>query len=337
MYNPPDMKRFYLIAFLLFVVIAVPAQQTIRDGGIELYKQGKNEEAVSVLEGVVKQKDFESDAEAWACLGLAYFNLADYKKSRKALEKAVRLQPQSSVYNANLAYLYLSMRQVNKAQRAAQEALRLDPANVTAYYIIGTAGLWEGDLQEASSAAEKLLTFDSEFPQAYLLRSDVLMAQLGRRVAGGSTIRDEIELLRQNVDQLEIGLQKSQKRAGAQLLEESLEAARAFYAYFSKERPVKSDASLDPEPGVTPVRIISKPKASYTDNARAAGVSGSVRLVLLLGANGRILHILKLKGLGYGLDEQAIRAAKQIKFEPKMKDGKPVSTVITLEYGFQIY
>lgn len=42
-------------------------------------------------------------------------------------------------------------------------------------------------------------------------------------------------------------------------------------------------------------------------------------------------------GLGYGLDELAFKAARRIVFQPKMKDGKPVSTVVTLEYGFSIY
>jgi TonB family protein len=324
-----------LIACLLLLILAVPAQQTSRDRGIELYKQGNKAEAVSVLASALKLEDFKSDAEAWNYLGLAYFDLADYKQSRKALEKAVKLQPQSSVYNANLAYVYMSTRQTDKAQRSAEQALRLDPANITAHYTIGTAALWEGDLDGARSAAEKILALDPGFPQAYLLKSDVLMAQLGKRVASGSTIRGEIDLLKQNVELLESGLQRSQNRPGMQLLEESLEAARAFHAHFARDRSV--DPGVSPEPGVTPLRLISKPKATYTDNARSAGVSGSVRLVLLMGANGRILHILKLKGLGYGLDEQAIRAAKQIRFEPKMKDGKPVTTVITLEYGFQVY
>ncbi|MEJ7849191.1 MAG: energy transducer TonB [Pyrinomonadaceae bacterium] len=83
--------------------------------------------------------------------------------------------------------------------------------------------------------------------------------------------------------------------------------------------------------------MLTKPRAVYTDNARSAGKSGIVRLALLLGADGKIKHILKIKGIGYGLDEQAINAARKITFEPKMKDGKQVSTVVTVEYGFTIY
>jgi outer membrane biosynthesis protein TonB len=56
-----------------------------------------------------------------------------------------------------------------------------------------------------------------------------------------------------------------------------------------------------------------------------------------LGASGKVEHILFLSRLGYGLDEEVMKAVNDIKFEPKLKDGKPVSTVIVREYTFAIY
>lgn len=117
-----------------------------------------------------------------------------------------------------------------------------------------------------------------------------------------------------------------------------MEAAKVFfYDYYSKDKTIKNGVTPAPEPGVTPFKILTKPQASYTDNARAAGITGTVRLAVLLGANGKVQNILKLSGAGYGLDEQAFDAARKIKFEPKMKDGKPVSTVVIIEYAFSIY
>lgn len=326
------MTLLYFVCLMVFVT-AVPAQQTARERAIELYKQGKFDESINLLETYFKNKVLQTDAEAWTFLGLSYFNLMDYKNARKSLEAAVKYQPQNATFQGNLAYFYLYTAQMGKAQRAAKEALRIDPRNVDASYVLGAGELWQGDLDEASKIADNILAIDIGFPKAYLLKSDVLMATLGKRVSGGSAIRDELDLLRQNVEVLEGGLDKSQKRPGSEQVETYLEAARAFYAHFSKEPPI----SAAPEAGVTPFRFISKPKAVYTDNARAAGISGAVRLVVLLGANGQVLHILKLKGIGFGLDEQAIRAAQQIRFEPKKKDGIPVSTVVTIEYTFSVY
>ena len=53
--------------------------------------------------------------------------------------------------------------------------------------------------------------------------------------------------------------------------------------------------------------------------------------------DGEIGNIGVLRGLPYGLTENAVEAAKKIKFRPKMVDGKPVDTVMTVQYGFNIY
>jgi hypothetical protein len=45
-------------------------------------------------------------------------------------------------------------------------------------------------------------------------------------------------------------------------------------------------------------------------------------------------NIRVVSGLPYGLTEQAIASARKIKFTPAMKDGKPVSMWMQLEYNF---
>lgn len=233
--------------------------------------------------------------------------------------------------------MYLLVRQINKSKNHAEKSLQIDPANAFAYYVLGIADLWEGKLEDALSAAEKMLTINPGFPAAYMLKSDVLIAKLGKQVADGSTVKDEIDLLRQSVDVLETGVRNSRQSADLKAIEEKLEAIKAFFTYYNKDSVVKPAVPASPEPGVTPVKILRKPQARYTESARAAGKSGTVRLAVLLGANGKIQHILKLWEIGYGLDEQAVRAAGKIEFEPQMRDGKPVSSVVIIEYSFSIY
>lgn len=83
-------------------------------------------------------------------------------------------------------------------------------------------------------------------------------------------------------------------------------------------------------------RLISKPEPSYTKEARDNRVEGTVILRAVLSSNGSVEYIRVFHGLPDGLTTQAIEAAKGIKFVPAMKDGKPVSMWIQLEYNFSL-
>jgi TonB family protein len=96
-----------------------------------------------------------------------------------------------------------------------------------------------------------------------------------------------------------------------------------------------------PPPAATavtqPIKIIFKPKATYTDEARTNNVQGSVRLKITLLASGQVGSITPVTRLPHGLTEQAIAAARQIKFEPAKVNGVAVSKIVTFDYGFNIY
>ncbi len=90
--------------------------------------------------------------------------------------------------------------------------------------------------------------------------------------------------------------------------------------------------------GVTsPYKILAKPQAKYNDAGRTNGVQGSVRLKITLLANGSVGSITPVTRLPHGLTEQAIAAARQLRFEPKKVNGVPVATIVTIDYSFSIY
>jgi TonB family protein len=88
---------------------------------------------------------------------------------------------------------------------------------------------------------------------------------------------------------------------------------------------------------VVPYKILSKPRPSYTPEARACNYQGSVRLKVVLLARGNVGSVTPLTELPYGLTEQAVAAARQIRFEPKKVNGVPQSISVTIEYNFTIY
>lgn len=83
--------------------------------------------------------------------------------------------------------------------------------------------------------------------------------------------------------------------------------------------------------------IKSKPQPSYTKAARKNGVEGTVKLRLIFQSNGKIGKITVIEGLPDGLTEKAITAAQKIKFEPAIKDWRPVSTYALINYSFALY
>jgi TonB family protein len=84
--------------------------------------------------------------------------------------------------------------------------------------------------------------------------------------------------------------------------------------------------------------IKSKPTPVYPREARRYGVEGEVKLRIILGAEGKVRDKIEvLEGLPFGITEEAIKAARLIKFEPARKDGRPVSQYVTVVYHFNLY
>jgi TonB family protein len=109
----------------------------------------------------------------------------------------------------------------------------------------------------------------------------------------------------------------------------------------------KGGISSDDGPNVPPpvitrgitqgVKILAKPRPSYTDAARQAYVQGSVILRVTFLASGQIGGVSAVTGLPNGLTEQAIAAAHRIVFEPAKLNGVPQSVTKQIEYTFSIY
>src|SRR5579863_3175975 len=92
----------------------------------------------------------------------------------------------------------------------------------------------------------------------------------------------------------------------------------------------------DAGPATTPVEITFKPNPVYTDEARSLKLEGEVLLEVSFSANGT-LHVNRVvRGLGHGLDENAIAAANKMRFKPALRAGQPVDSTAIVHVTFQI-
>ena len=85
-----------------------------------------------------------------------------------------------------------------------------------------------------------------------------------------------------------------------------------------------------------PAEIISKPTPVYTSEARSLKIEGEVLLEVVLEASGSLHVVRVVRGLGHGLDDNAVKAAQQIHFKPAMRDGQPADSTVVLHIIFQL-
>lgn len=58
---------------------------------------------------------------------------------------------------------------------------------------------------------------------------------------------------------------------------------------------------------------------------------------MIVGADGKPRDIRVQPGLGMGLDQKAMEAVKQWRFDPATKDGRTVAVQISVEVSFKLY
>ncbi len=90
--------------------------------------------------------------------------------------------------------------------------------------------------------------------------------------------------------------------------------------------------------GVSDPRVISQVDPEFTEKARKANYQGLCVLSIVIEPDGTPSNIRVVSKLGMGLDEKAIEAVKQWRFQPAMKDGHPVRYgPVEVDVDFHLY
>ena len=106
-------------------------------------------------------------------------------------------------------------------------------------------------------------------------------------------------------------------------------AAPAKVAGHSEPAPAATERPVGRPAGVPLFRKMPSPvgicAGQYTDEARRAGLEGTVILDFVVGEDGWVRDVTIVQGLDQGLGEAAVRAIKSCQFAPGERDGKPVA------------
>jgi len=83
--------------------------------------------------------------------------------------------------------------------------------------------------------------------------------------------------------------------------------------------------------------LIQQTEPKYDEKDRKKKIEGTVTLSLIVAKDGQAADIKVIKSLTPGLDQQAIKAVSQWKFEPATKDGQPCPSRVDAQLNFHLY
>jgi len=297
-----------------------PEPLTATARGIQLYRQGDVAGAIKILKKAVKW--FPDDADAWYYLGLAFINQGMFAQARPQFEHLIQLRPDSADGHAKLAYALILANEPRKAIAIARRAIELGDQSPEAHYAIAEGSFRLDSPEQAVEEADAALMVSPDFPPALITKS---LADLS------------LERYSEAADSLTRFLAISPDNEDADTWREQLEQMRARAAQPATTNSVPENTTFSRKMVTQKVRVLTKPEPEYTEAARRAGVEGTVVLKTIFSSDGEVKKIQVIRALGYGLTTRAIRAARQIKFLPAIKDGRPVSMYMQLEYNFHLY
>lgn len=320
--------------------------------GRSLLNDGHPADAVIELKPVAERR--KTDADAWYLLGVALNRSRRHKDARKAFEKAIKLRPGDASARAGRAYSLFMLDKLRDADKEARLAVGADANNADAHFVLGfllfnadkfaeaeaeaqtALGLKPGYVAAARLAADALLDIfiDEGVRQALKYPTTPGMSEEERKAiyAKREPAYEQMRVrLRALADRLEAIASSNPNGTDANGLSEQVETLR-FYGDPNGPAGIMHSGEV-----TTKAIITSKPEPGFTQEAREHGTQGRVRLRAVLGADGRVTHIIAVNRLPNGLTERCIEAARLIRFQPATLNGRPVSQFVTLEYNFNIY
>ena len=91
-----------------------------------------------------------------------------------------------------------------------------------------------------------------------------------------------------------------------------------------------------PGSGIEPPRLLREVRPNYTEEGRRRRIEGEVDLEVVVDRDGRATNIRVVRGLGAGLDQQAVAAVRQWRFAPARRNGAPVDVVVDVSVDFRL-
>ena len=241
-----------------------------------------------------------------------------------------------------------------RAQSGIRHALALKPESAEANFIAAQVYWHEGARSMAIESLNKAIESQPIFPEAHFLLAQCLKEsntlekareEVNVAISQGTPLFSAYRLLAEidiakgdfkaAITSLETALRFSPDAdsADAARLREQIEQSREFAE--NLKRFAILEAGQKATDVIRPV-LLNLGQPRYTEEARALKIQGTVSMGILVTESGDVDSVLIFRGLGHGLDEQAIEVARKLKFSPATRGGKPIPYWTKLSVEFHL-
>lgn len=258
--------------------------------------------------------------------GVQHYKDKDYEKAISDLKKALELKSDSAEACFFLALCYNDKRFKIDAIRYAQEAVRLQPVFPDAHYILAVL-LYETHKLERVYTVAADTDEDTRLKQA--LQEIQTVIRQGAQSANVYELKGTIEFedfkfedALHSYEEAMRGL--SPKHPYYKNTQEKISQLSKLVK-FKQEHYIKVDQKPIP---------LNRPSVKYPEKARQNKTQGVIAVCALIDVQGDVTESMPFLTLGSGLEEEAVKAVKKMKFSPAMKDNQPSSywAMLTVEF-----
>jgi TonB family protein len=277
--------------------------------GRKFYRAGQTEKAIDELYTALSVREIYYEAQL--LLGRSLIEAKRYREAAATLREIDAPLESATEVHKLLAKAHYETNKLFEASRNLYYAISYAKRpDYELHYLLALVKLRQGDADFAIDEATRTLELKPRFAPARKLLSDAYLMN---------------EDYRHAEQELKHYLPSIRDRAKAAEIKEQIGAIGTLGA----AKPEKSIQQTI----ILPV-IHRIPRPAYTLDAIRYKVEGAVWVTVLFGSDGAVKHALVTRGLGFGLDEKALKAAWEIEFKPGEVDGKPMSMWIRVKIQF---
>jgi TonB family protein len=243
--------------------------------------------------------------------GKEAYEAKNYAVARNEAREALQLNKESPEANLLLALASRGLNRADDAMKYARKAIQYRQDYADAHYLLAVLLYEKNNPQKAASELETAIHLGARFVSAFILKGtlEILKAQ---RPAAIESYKEALRLAGPDA-------------AGMTAIKQRVAALEAMHEFAAKHHD---------DPSYKRPIALNAPMPRYTEEARNNKVQGVIQLAVLINEEGKVVTVVLLTSLGHGLDEEAVRAAGQLRFSPAMKDGKAVAFWQSLQIEF---